>query len=97
MSTTHFGLVFVFQENWFIQLKLASGESGTPGEVETEFERLSSKIVNDSGGKGALWKNAVLCANKGSLEKPLTSLPTDALREEAMKLAKVSTKVMQNL
>ncbi|KAJ8045683.1 Pleckstrin-likey domain-containing family H member 2 [Holothuria leucospilota] len=76
------------KENWFIQLKLASGESGTPGEVETEFERLSSKIVNDSGAKGVLWKNPVLCANKGSLEKPLTSLPTDALREEAMKLAK---------
>lgn len=78
-----------FQENWFIQLKLASGETSSPCEDETEFEKLSNQIVNSTGGTGSLWKNPVMCANKGSLEKPLTSLPTDALRKEAMKLAKV--------
>ncbi|PIK41857.1 putative pleckstrin-likey domain-containing family H member 1 [Apostichopus japonicus] len=34
-------------------------------------------------------KNPVCVQTKRSLEKPLTSLPTDALRKEAMKLAKV--------
>ncbi|PIK42230.1 putative pleckstrin-likey domain-containing family H member 1 isoform X2 [Apostichopus japonicus] len=76
------------KENWFIQLKLASGETSSPCEDETEFERLANQIVNGKGGTGTLWKNPVMCANKGSLEKPLTSLPTDALRKEAMKLAK---------
>ncbi|CAK8692228.1 unnamed protein product [Clavelina lepadiformis] len=65
----------------------------------TEYERLVVKLLQSeksgseakrgkSPASGTLWRNPILSYSKDGITRPLTTLPTDALQTEAIKLAK---------
>ena len=66
----------------------------------TEYEKLVIKVLQ-SGSSGsrprgntssdAVWRHPVLTYSKQGVARPLTSLSSDALKTEAMKIAKVAT------
>uniref|UniRef100_A0A8C1A1U4 Pleckstrin homology, MyTH4 and FERM domain containing H2 n=1 Tax=Cyprinus carpio carpio TaxID=630221 RepID=A0A8C1A1U4_CYPCA len=72
---------------WLFHLSVAAGTAG--GQVGTEFEQLVGKLLSIEGDPGSqLWRHPTLCFTKEGLSSPLTTLPSQALQTEAIKLFK---------
>ncbi|KAJ8248319.1 hypothetical protein GJAV_G00240730 [Gymnothorax javanicus] len=72
---------------WLYQLSVASGTRGS--QVGTEFEQLVGKLLQVEGDPGSqIWRHPMLCFSKDGLSSPLTTLPSQALQTEAVKLFK---------
>ncbi|XP_033105384.1 pleckstrin homology domain-containing family H member 1-like [Anneissia japonica] len=75
------------KDTWLYHLTVASG-SGL-GNIGTEYERLIAKLMDVEGDPSStLWRHPHLCQSKDSIDKPLTTLPSEALKKEAVKLNK---------
>ncbi|XP_038072316.1 pleckstrin homology domain-containing family H member 1-like isoform X2 [Patiria miniata] len=75
------------KDNWLYHLLVASG--GGNSDAGTEFEKLISRLmVADGNPQSPCWKHPMLCYSKESIEKPLTTLPSEPLKKEAVKLGK---------
>jgi len=66
----------------------------------TEFERIIAKIVQNYSKSSrsdvqdacsSIWKNPVLAFSKQGISRPLTTLCSEAMQTEAMKIAKVNS------
>ncbi|XP_031436629.1 pleckstrin homology domain-containing family H member 1 [Clupea harengus] len=76
------------KDTWLYHLTVAAGSSASL-KVGTEYERLIGKLLDMDGDADAeLWKRQVLCFSKDGLRSPLTTLPSEALQTEALKLFK---------
>uniref|UniRef100_A0A4W4FBJ6 Pleckstrin homology domain containing, family H (with MyTH4 domain) member 2 n=1 Tax=Electrophorus electricus TaxID=8005 RepID=A0A4W4FBJ6_ELEEL len=72
---------------WLYHLCVAAG--ARLGQVGTEFEQLLSELLLVDGDPGSrVWRHPTLCFSKDGLTSPLTSLPSQALQTEAIKLFK---------
>uniref|UniRef100_A0A4W4FBF3 Pleckstrin homology domain containing, family H (with MyTH4 domain) member 2 n=1 Tax=Electrophorus electricus TaxID=8005 RepID=A0A4W4FBF3_ELEEL len=73
---------------WLYHLCVAAG--ARLGQVGTEFEQLLSELllVDGDPGSSRVWRHPTLCFSKDGLTSPLTSLPSQALQTEAIKLFK---------
>nr|XP_023660152.1 pleckstrin homology domain-containing family H member 2 isoform X1 [Paramormyrops kingsleyae]XP_023660153.1 pleckstrin homology domain-containing family H member 2 isoform X1 [Paramormyrops kingsleyae] len=75
------------KEAWLYHLSVAAGAAG--GQVGTEFEQLVGKLLQVEGEQGSqIWRHPMLCFSKEGLCSPLTTLPSQALQTEAIKLFK---------
>uniref|UniRef100_A0A673VZ23 Pleckstrin homology, MyTH4 and FERM domain containing H2 n=1 Tax=Salmo trutta TaxID=8032 RepID=A0A673VZ23_SALTR len=75
------------KEAWLYHLSVAAGT--TLGKVGTEFEQLVGKLLNVEGEPNSqIWRHPMLCFSKEGLSSPLTTLPSQALQTEAIKLFK---------
>uniref|UniRef100_A0AAQ5WWL0 Pleckstrin homology domain containing, family H (with MyTH4 domain) member 2 n=1 Tax=Amphiprion ocellaris TaxID=80972 RepID=A0AAQ5WWL0_AMPOC len=78
------------KDSWLYHLSVAAGT--TVGKVGTEFEQLVGKLFQlDGDANSQIWRHPVLCFSKEALSSPLTTLPSQALQTEAVKLFKPST------
>uniref|UniRef100_A0A671Z0T6 Pleckstrin homology domain containing, family H (with MyTH4 domain) member 1 n=1 Tax=Sparus aurata TaxID=8175 RepID=A0A671Z0T6_SPAAU len=76
------------KDTWLYHLKVAAGSSATL-KVGTEYEQLIGKLLDAEGDpECALWKSEALSVCKEGLRSPLTTLPSEALQTEALKLFK---------
>uniref|UniRef100_A0AAQ5XUX0 Pleckstrin homology domain containing, family H (with MyTH4 domain) member 2 n=1 Tax=Amphiprion ocellaris TaxID=80972 RepID=A0AAQ5XUX0_AMPOC len=76
------------KDSWLYHLSVAAGT--TVGKVGTEFEQLVGKLFQlDGDANSQIWRHPVLCFSKEALSSPLTTLPSQALQTEAVKLFKV--------
>ncbi|XP_030627827.1 pleckstrin homology domain-containing family H member 2 isoform X2 [Chanos chanos] len=72
---------------WLYHLSVAAGTA--VGQVGTEFEQLVGKLLSVDGDPGSqVWRHPMLCFSKEGLSSPLTTLPSQALQTEAIKLFK---------
>ncbi|KAK3554792.1 hypothetical protein QTP70_033487, partial [Hemibagrus guttatus] len=72
---------------WLYHLSVAAGTN--VGQVGTEFEQLVGRLLSVDGDPGSqVWRNPMLCFSKEALSTPLTTLPSQALQTEAIKLFK---------
>ncbi|KAF7710663.1 pleckstrin homology domain-containing family H member 2 [Silurus meridionalis] len=72
---------------WLYHLSVAAGTN--KGQVGTEFEQQVDKLLNVNGDSGSqVWRHPMLCFSKEALTTPLTTLPSQALQTEAIKLFK---------
>ncbi|XP_047459247.1 pleckstrin homology domain-containing family H member 2 [Mugil cephalus] len=75
------------KESWLYHLSVAAGT--TVGKVGTEFEQLVGKLFQlDGDPNSQIWRHPTLCFSKEALSSPLTTLPSQALQTEAVKLFK---------
>uniref|UniRef100_A0A3Q2YPC4 Pleckstrin homology, MyTH4 and FERM domain containing H2 n=1 Tax=Hippocampus comes TaxID=109280 RepID=A0A3Q2YPC4_HIPCM len=74
-------------EKWLYHLCVAAGTM--MGKVGTEFEKLVGKLFQVDGDSSQMWRNQTLCFSKEALLSPLTTLPSQALQTEAVKLFKL--------
>uniref|UniRef100_A0AAQ5YG43 Pleckstrin homology domain containing, family H (with MyTH4 domain) member 2 n=1 Tax=Amphiprion ocellaris TaxID=80972 RepID=A0AAQ5YG43_AMPOC len=75
------------KDSWLYHLSVAAGT--TVGKVGTEFEQLVGKLFQlDGDANSQIWRHPVLCFSKEALSSPLTTLPSQALQTEAVKLFK---------
>ncbi|XP_023183788.1 pleckstrin homology domain-containing family H member 2 isoform X1 [Xiphophorus maculatus] len=75
------------KDSWLYHLSVAAGT--TVGKVGTEFEQLVGKLFQlDGDANSQIWRNPTLCFRKEALSSPLTTLPSQALQTEAVKLFK---------
>uniref|UniRef100_A0A8C6UW39 Pleckstrin homology domain containing, family H (with MyTH4 domain) member 2 n=1 Tax=Neogobius melanostomus TaxID=47308 RepID=A0A8C6UW39_9GOBI len=72
------------KDAWLYHLSVAAG--AMVGKVGTEFEQQVGKLfqLDDS----QIWRHPTLCFSKEALTSPLTTLPSQALQTEAVKLFK---------
>uniref|UniRef100_H2YSV7 PH domain-containing protein n=1 Tax=Ciona savignyi TaxID=51511 RepID=H2YSV7_CIOSA len=84
----------VEKATWFRALKTSLRTSSDPT-ATTEVERLLVRLVQSEPKQGSsqqahtsIWRNPVLCYNKQGPTRPLTTLSSEALQTEAMKIAK---------
>uniref|UniRef100_A0A3Q4B980 Uncharacterized protein n=1 Tax=Mola mola TaxID=94237 RepID=A0A3Q4B980_MOLML len=76
------------KDTWLYHLAVAAGSSAT-FKVGTEYEQLVGKLLDAEGDpESALWKSEALSFCKEGLRSPLTTLPSEALQTEALKLFK---------
>ncbi|MGH0187310.1 UNVERIFIED_CONTAM: hypothetical protein FKN15_024686 [Acipenser sinensis] len=76
------------KDTWLYHLTVAAGSSGG-SKVGTEYEQLIGKLLDQEGDPGSpLWTHLILCYSKDGLLAPLTTLPSQALQTEALKLFK---------
>ncbi|XP_067311508.1 pleckstrin homology domain-containing family H member 1 [Pseudorasbora parva] len=76
------------KDTWLYHLTVAAGSCASL-RVGTEYEQLIGKLLDvDEDPDSALWKREVLCFSKEGLRYPLTTLPSEALQTEALKLFK---------
>nr|XP_046268080.1 pleckstrin homology domain-containing family H member 1 isoform X2 [Scatophagus argus] len=76
------------KDTWLYHLTVAAGSSAT-FKVGTEYEQLIGKLLDAEGDpESALWKSEALSFCKEGLHSPLTTLPSEALQTEALKLFK---------
>ncbi|XP_048083398.1 pleckstrin homology domain-containing family H member 1 isoform X1 [Alosa alosa] len=76
------------KDTWLYHLTVAAGSSASL-KVGTEYERLIGKLLDMDGDPDSeLWKHPVLCFSRDGLRSPLTTLPSEALQTEALKLFK---------
>ncbi|XP_073720906.1 pleckstrin homology domain-containing family H member 1-like [Misgurnus anguillicaudatus] len=76
------------KDTWLYHLTVAAGSCASL-RVGTEYEQLIGKLLDTDGDPDlALWKHGVLCFSKEGLRSPLTTLPSEALQTEALKLFK---------
>uniref|UniRef100_A0A8C1E200 Pleckstrin homology domain containing, family H (with MyTH4 domain) member 1 n=1 Tax=Cyprinus carpio carpio TaxID=630221 RepID=A0A8C1E200_CYPCA len=76
------------KDTWLYHLTVAMGSCASL-RVGTEYEQLIGKLLDvDGDPDSALWKREVLCFSKEGLRYPLTTLPSEALQTEALKLFK---------
>ncbi|KAF7656122.1 hypothetical protein LDENG_00046070 [Lucifuga dentata] len=75
------------KDAWLYHLSVAAGT--TVGKVGTEFEQLVGKLFQlDGEPNSQIWRHPMLCFSKEALSSPLTTLPSQALQTEAVKLFK---------
>ncbi|XP_019112890.2 pleckstrin homology domain-containing family H member 2 isoform X2 [Larimichthys crocea] len=75
------------KDSWLYHLSVAAGT--TVGKVGTEFEQLVGKLFQlDGDPNSQSWRHPMLCFSKEALLSPLTTLPSQALQTEAVKLFK---------
>ncbi|KAM6915989.1 pleckstrin homology domain-containing family H member 2 [Xenentodon cancila] len=75
------------KDSWLYHLSVAAGT--TVGKVGTEFEQLVGKLFQQDGDPNSqIWRRPMLCFSKEALSSPLTTLPSQALQTEAVKLFK---------
>ncbi|KAJ8401154.1 hypothetical protein AAFF_G00387360 [Aldrovandia affinis] len=76
------------KDTWLYHLTVGAGSSACL-KVGTEYEQLIGKLLDvDGEPDSVLWKSAPLCFSKEGLRAPLTTLPSEALQTEALKLFK---------
>ncbi|XP_039594175.1 pleckstrin homology domain-containing family H member 2-like isoform X1 [Polypterus senegalus] len=75
------------KDAWLYHLSVSAGTTGSS--VGTEFEQLVSKLMSVEGDPNSqVWRHPILCYSKDGITKPLTTLPSEALQTEAIKLFK---------
>ncbi|KAM8808100.1 LOW QUALITY PROTEIN: pleckstrin homology domain-containing family H member 1 [Eudromia elegans] len=75
------------KNTWLYHLTVAAGSSNAA--VGTSYEQLIGKLLDAEGDPNSpLWKHPMLCYSKGGLHTSLTTLPSEALQTEALKLFK---------
>ncbi|KAL8169566.1 UNVERIFIED_CONTAM: hypothetical protein K2H54_052508 [Gekko kuhli] len=75
------------KDTWLYHLTVAAGSSSA--KVGTTYEQLIGKLLDAEGDPNSpLWKHPMLCYSKDGLHTPLTTLPSEALQTEALKLFK---------
>uniref|UniRef100_A0A4W6BYL8 Pleckstrin homology domain containing, family H (with MyTH4 domain) member 1 n=1 Tax=Lates calcarifer TaxID=8187 RepID=A0A4W6BYL8_LATCA len=76
------------KDTWLYHLTVAAGSSAT-FKVGTDYEQLIGKLLDAEGDpESALWRSEALSFSKEGLRSPLTTLPSEALQTEALKLFK---------
>uniref|UniRef100_H3C5E6 Pleckstrin homology domain containing, family H (with MyTH4 domain) member 1 n=1 Tax=Tetraodon nigroviridis TaxID=99883 RepID=H3C5E6_TETNG len=76
------------KDTWLYHLTVAAGSSAT-FRVGTEYEQLIGELLDADGDpESALWRSEALSFTKEGLRSPLTTLPSEALQTEALKLFK---------
>ncbi|XP_034714442.1 pleckstrin homology domain-containing family H member 1 [Etheostoma cragini] len=76
------------KDTWLYHLTVAAGSCAS-FKVGTESEQLIGKLLDAEGDpESALWKSEALSFCKEGLRSPLTTLPSEALQTEALKLFK---------
>uniref|UniRef100_A0AAR2JWM5 Pleckstrin homology, MyTH4 and FERM domain containing H1 n=1 Tax=Pygocentrus nattereri TaxID=42514 RepID=A0AAR2JWM5_PYGNA len=76
------------KDTWLYHLTVAAGSCASL-KVGTEYEQEIGKLLDlDGDPDSLLWKHEVLCFSKDGLQSPLTTLPSEALQTEALKLFK---------
>uniref|UniRef100_A0A8D0D5I8 Pleckstrin homology domain containing, family H (with MyTH4 domain) member 1 n=1 Tax=Sander lucioperca TaxID=283035 RepID=A0A8D0D5I8_SANLU len=76
------------KDTWLYHLTVAAGSCAS-FKVGTEYEQLIGKLLDAEGDpESALWKSEALSFCKEGLRSPLTTLPSEALQTEALKLFK---------
>ncbi|MEE6492053.1 hypothetical protein FKM82_016459 [Ascaphus truei] len=75
------------KDTWRYHLTVAAGSGSA--KVGTMYEQLIGKLLDvDGDSASALWKHPTLCYSKDGLHSSLTTLPSEALQTEALKLFK---------
>nr|XP_033807347.1 pleckstrin homology domain-containing family H member 1 isoform X2 [Geotrypetes seraphini] len=75
------------KDTWLYYLTVAAGSGSA--KVGTHYEQLIGKLLDVEGDPtSSLWKHPVLCYSKDGLQSSLTTLPSEALQTEALKLFK---------
>ncbi|XP_074765844.1 pleckstrin homology domain-containing family H member 1 isoform X3 [Athene noctua] len=75
------------KNTWLYHLTVAAGSSNAT--VGTSYEQLIGKLLDAEGDPNSpLWKHPMLCYSKDGLLTSLTTLPSEALQTEALKLFK---------
>ncbi|XP_055572991.1 pleckstrin homology domain-containing family H member 1 [Falco cherrug] len=75
------------KNTWLYHLTVAAGSSNAT--VGTSYEQLIGKLLDAEGDPDSpLWKHPMLCYSKDGLHTSLTTLPSEALQTEALKLFK---------
>lgn len=75
------------RDNWLYHLTIVSGGGPNSG---TQLEQLIQKIMEaDGDGNSVLWRHPILLYSKDNTTTPLTSLNSEDLQNEALKLFKV--------
>ncbi|KAM9067939.1 pleckstrin homology domain-containing family H member 2 isoform X1 [Sarcophilus harrisii] len=75
------------KDTWLYHLTVAAGS--THVNVGSEFEQLVCKLLNIEGEPTSqIWRHPALCHSKEGISSPLTTLPSEALQTEAIKLFK---------
>ncbi|KFO24191.1 pleckstrin homology domain-containing family H member 1 isoform X1 [Fukomys damarensis] len=75
------------KDTWLYHLTVAAG--GSSGKVGTAYEQLIGKLMDGEGDPDSpLWRHPTLCYSKDGLYTSLTTLPSEALQTEALKLFK---------
>ncbi|XP_061700231.1 pleckstrin homology domain-containing family H member 1 isoform X2 [Syngnathoides biaculeatus] len=76
------------KDAWLYHLCVAAG-GGANLKVGTECEQLIGRLLDaDGDAECSLWQSDALSFSKEGLRSPLTTLPSDALQTEALKLFK---------
>uniref|UniRef100_A0A8C2UVL9 Pleckstrin homology domain-containing family H member 2 n=1 Tax=Chinchilla lanigera TaxID=34839 RepID=A0A8C2UVL9_CHILA len=75
------------KDTWLYHLTVAAGSNNV--NVGSEFEQLVCKLLNIEGDPASqIWRHPTLCHSKEGILSPLTTLPSEALQTEAIKLFK---------
>ncbi|XP_030308127.1 pleckstrin homology domain-containing family H member 1 [Calypte anna] len=75
------------KNTWLYHLTVAAGSHNAT--VGTSYEQLIGKLLDAEGDPNSpLWKHPMLCYSKDGLHTSLTTLPSEALQTEALKLFK---------
>ncbi|XP_067895724.1 pleckstrin homology domain-containing family H member 1 isoform X2 [Heterodontus francisci] len=75
------------KDTWLYHLTVAAGSSRS--KVGTEYEQLIGKLLDIDGEPNSpIWKHPILCCSKDGILNALTTLPSEALQTEALKLFK---------
>ncbi|XP_006839469.1 PREDICTED: pleckstrin homology domain-containing family H member 2 [Chrysochloris asiatica] len=75
------------KDTWLYHLTVAAGSNNV--NVGSEFEQLVCKLLNIEGEPSSqIWRHPTLCHSKEGIMSPLTTLPSEALQTEAIKLFK---------
>ncbi|XP_039096622.1 pleckstrin homology domain-containing family H member 1 isoform X6 [Hyaena hyaena] len=75
------------KDTWLYHLTVAAG--GSSAQVGTAYEQLIGKLMDGEGDPDSpLWRHPMLCYSKDGLYTSLTTLPSEALQTEALKLFK---------
>ncbi|KAG5682451.1 hypothetical protein PVAND_011802 [Polypedilum vanderplanki] len=74
------------RDNWLYHLTIVSGGGLNSG---TQFEQIVQKLMEaDGDANSVLWRHPILLYSKENLTTPLTSLHSEELQNEALKLFK---------
>uniref|UniRef100_A0A8D0GKU6 Pleckstrin homology, MyTH4 and FERM domain containing H2 n=1 Tax=Sphenodon punctatus TaxID=8508 RepID=A0A8D0GKU6_SPHPU len=75
------------KDTWLYHLTVAAGSTNI--NVGSEFEQLVCKLLNVEGEPTSqIWRHPTLCHSKEGITSPLTTLPSEALQTEEIKLFK---------
>ncbi|XP_065259865.1 pleckstrin homology domain-containing family H member 1 [Emys orbicularis] len=75
------------KDTWLYHLTVAAGSISA--KVGTAYEQLIGKLLDAEGDpQSPLWKHPMLCYSKDGLHSSLTTLPSEAMQTEALKLFK---------
>ncbi|XP_053883286.1 pleckstrin homology domain-containing family H member 1 isoform X3 [Malaclemys terrapin pileata] len=75
------------KDTWLYHLTVAAGSISA--KVGTAYEQLIGKLLDAEGDpQSPLWKHPMLCYSKDGLHTSLTTLPSEAMQTEALKLFK---------